>query len=113
MIRIEGATYDDVEKNLSKEAIDDLMINTNRNLVDVRTQLMHMLLVSYFAGKPVLVTVYNYLPFVRMASEIAPNSEKTTYEYDNARRLVKVKDHNGKTVEQYNYQYKKSSELCR
>lgn len=107
VIRIEGATYDDVEKNLSKEAIDDLMINTNRNLVDVRTQLMHMLLVSYFAGKPVLVTAYNYLPLVGMASKIAPNSEKTTYEYDNARRLVKVKDHNGKTVEQYNYQYKK------
>lgn len=106
VIRIVGATYDDVEKNLSKEAIDNLMINTNRSLVDVRTQLMHMLLVSYFAGKPVLVTVYNYQPLVGMASEIAPNSAKTTYEYDNARRLVKVKDHNGKTVEQYNYHYK-------
>lgn len=106
VIRIEGATYDDVEKKLSKEVIDNLMINTNRNLVDVRTQLMHTLLISYFAGKPVLVTVYSYLPFVGMASEIAPNSEKTIYEYDNARRLVKVKDHNGKTVVQYNYHYK-------
>lgn len=106
VIRIVGATYDDVEKKLSKEAIDNLMINTNRSLVDLHTQLMHMLLVSYSAGKPVLVTVYNYQPLVGMASEIAPNGEKTTYEYDNARRLVKVKDHNGKTVEQYNYHYK-------
>ncbi|KMQ67366.1 hypothetical protein ACM39_13045 [Chryseobacterium sp. FH2] len=52
------------------------------------------------------VTTYTYDPLVGMTNSISPNGVKTTYLYDNANRLVKITDANGKTLKEYQYNYK-------
>lgn len=52
------------------------------------------------------VITYTYKPLVGITSVTAPNNMKTTYEYDKLGRLTKIKDHEGKIVEQYDYHYK-------
>lgn len=98
--KIEGATYDEVQSWLTLETINDLEVNVTPEaaLSSIRNKL---------ADKNVLTTTYIYKPLVGMTSVTTPNGETTTYEYDNSGRLIKVKDHNGKTVEQYDYNYKK------
>lgn len=56
----------------------------------------------------VLVTTYEYQPLVGMTKSIAPNGEKTTYEYDAFGRLVKVTDHHGVVIQQNSYNYKRN-----
>ncbi len=99
--KIEGATYAEVEGWLGSSTISNLansnapesLLNTVRNT----------LIVLPLADRGVQVTTYTYQPLVGITSVTAPTGEKTTYEYDNAGRLVTIKDHNGKTVEQYEY----------
>lgn len=52
------------------------------------------------------ITTYTYKPLIGVTSIMAPNNMKTTYEYDGLGRLSKVKEHNGKIVEQHDYNYK-------
>lgn len=52
------------------------------------------------------VTTYTYKPLTGVTSITTPNKMKTTYEYDKLGRLAKIKDHTGKVVEQYDYNYK-------
>lgn len=100
VIRVAGASYDEVKNILSQTAIDNLVMNANPNIDGI-----YNTLVTAFAGKPVLVTACTYKSLVGITSKIAPNNEKTTYEYDSLRRLAKIKDYNGKVVEQYDYHY--------
>lgn len=55
--------------------------------------------------KTALITTYTYAPGIGVTSMTAPNGEITTYEYDTSGRLIKVKDYNGKVIEQYEYHY--------
>lgn len=98
--KIEGATYTEVESWLGASAINALANNTDTVPAALST------VRSLLAGKNVLVTTYTYQPLTGMTSSTAPNGEVTTYEYDSLGRLARVKDHNGKTVEQYDYHYK-------
>lgn len=98
--KIEGATYTEVENWLGSTTIDNLANNVStveNALTTIRNNL---------AGKEVAVTTYTYLPLVGMTSMTAPNGEKTTFLYDSQGRLAEVKDHNGKSVELYDYHYK-------
>jgi YD repeat-containing protein len=52
------------------------------------------------------VTTYTYKPLVGKTSETNPQGVKTTFEYDAHGRLQTVKDHNGKSIENYEYHYK-------
>lgn len=52
------------------------------------------------------VTTYTYVPLLGMKTKTAPNGEVTSFEYDGFGRLVKVLDHDGKAVEEYDYHYK-------
>ena len=98
--KIEGATYADVESWLGTSIITSLA--SNRTTVDAALTSIRNLL----KDKKVQVTTYTYLPLVGMTSMTAPNGEKTTFLYDSQGRLAEVKDHNGKSVEQYDYHYK-------
>lgn len=98
--KIEGATYSEVEGWLGTAVINNLAGNTAT--VDTALNTIR----NTLSGKGVLVTTYTYTPLVGMTSMTAPNGEKTTYEYDSQGRLAKVKDHNLKVVEQYDYHYK-------
>ena len=55
------------------------------------------------AGSGGLVTTYTYQPLVGMLARTEPNRNVTEYVYDNARRLERQKDKDGKVVEQYTY----------
>lgn len=105
VIRVVGASYSEVAGVISQTAIDNLMTKANPTLADIQSK--YQQLVAHFAKRPVLVTACSYKPLVGIATKFAPNQEQTTYEYDSAGRLVKMNDHNGKTVEQYLYNYKK------
>ncbi len=52
------------------------------------------------------LTTYYYAPSLELSRKIAPNGVKTSYEYDNFGRLARIKDHNGKILEEYQYDYK-------
>ena len=98
--KIEGATYTEVESWLGASAINALADNTDTVPAALNT------VRSLLAGKNVSVTTYTYQPLTGMTGSTAPNGEVTTYEYDSLGRLARVKDHDGKTVEQYDYHYK-------
>lgn len=98
--KIEGATYAEVEGWLGATAISNLA--NNSTTVDAVLNTIR----STLSGKGVMVTTYTYKPLVGMTSMTAPNGGKTTYEYDSLGRLVRVKDHSGKVVEQYDYHFK-------
>lgn len=51
-------------------------------------------------------TQYNYtVPLQGFKEMIAPNGLKTSFEYDAFSRLKRVKDHSGKLLKEYDYQY--------
>lgn len=98
--KIDGATYAEVEGWLGATAISNLA--NNSTTVDAVLNTIR----STLSGKGVMVTTYTYKPLVGITSVTAPNGGKTTYEYDSLGRLVRVKDHSGKVVEQYDYHFK-------
>lgn len=53
-----------------------------------------------------IVTTYTYKPLIGMQTATSPNGVTTYYEYDSFGRLQFIKDHNGKIIEQYYYNYK-------
>jgi YD repeat-containing protein len=55
------------------------------------------------AGTGGLVTTYTYQPLVGMLARTEPNGNVTEYVYDNAWKLYRQKDKDGKVVEQYAY----------
>jgi hypothetical protein len=53
-----------------------------------------------------LVTTYTYKPLVGIQTVTDPRGIKTTYSYGPFNRLLNIKDHNGKTLESYEYRYR-------
>ena len=58
------------------------------------------------ANDNALVTTYLYRPLVGVTEIVEPNKEKATFTYDDFNRLFQVKEHNGKVVNEYQYNYK-------
>lgn len=52
-----------------------------------------------------MVTTYTYNPLIGMTSETDPNGMTTFYEYDNAGRLIQIKDNSSKRNEYFDYHY--------
>lgn len=52
------------------------------------------------------ITTYYYDSALNLEQLVMPNGTKTNYEYDSFGRLSCVKDHNGKVIESYQYNYK-------
>lgn len=58
-------------------------------------------------GRPFSVVTYTYRPAVGVTSQTDTNGATTFYEYDNAGRLVSIKDQHGDIVKTYDYHYRK------
>ncbi len=56
--------------------------------------------------KEALITSYTYIPLVGVTSETDPSGRTVFYEYDNAGRLIRVKDQDGNILKDYEYNYK-------
>ncbi len=52
-----------------------------------------------------LVTTYEYIPGIGMTKQTDANGVSTTYTYDTSGRLKLIKDQDGKTIKQFNYNY--------
>lgn len=103
--KIEGVTYDEVKNILGESFITSLASNSAPTEAAIE-QIRIKLLANVSISQRVLVTTYLYKPLVGMAHEIAPNGEKTSYSYNGNNQLQMLRDHSGKIVEQYEYNYK-------
>lgn len=61
---------------------------------------------NYNTNKDVHVSTYLYKPLIGLTSETDPSGRAVYYEYDGLGRLKRIKDANGKIIEQYDYHYK-------
>lgn len=55
------------------------------------------------SGSPALTSSYTWSPGIGLLQETSPNGVSTYYEYDDARRLYRIKNTQGITKEQYEY----------
>jgi len=54
------------------------------------------------------ITVYTYDPLIGTTNTVSPNGIKTSYIYDVNNRLLKTVDSNGKTLKEYQYNYRQN-----
>ena len=99
--KIEGKTYEDVEK-ISSASISQLPGNANTASITAVLNTVR----NGLANDNALVTTYLYRPLVGVTEIVEPNKEKATFTYDDFNRLFQVKEHNGKVVNEYQYNYK-------
>lgn len=59
-----------------------------------------------------LVSTYSYVPFVGMSSETDPTGRSTKYIYDDFNRLQSIRDHEGKILKFFCYNYAGLQEDC-
>ena len=98
---IKGAQYGEIKSWLTEnyiKSIADKLTITEKDLLDLKSRL---------SGKSVLVTLYLYEPGVGIKEVIQPNGNKMYYSYDAFNRLSSIKDLNGNTISNFNYNYKK------
>ena len=95
---ITGATYAQVKSALGSLTPDSLSTSATPN-VNVLQSLPTKL-------SDANVTLYEYKAGAGVSRRTEANGENTTYEYDGLNRLKKEKDHNGKTVNDYEYHYR-------
>lgn len=99
--KIEGVFYSQLKSILGSSIISSIgtcMDNSGMEtyLSTVRQQLSSYLITTY---------IYDHLLGVLLKT-YDPSLKKTEYEYDGFGRLQSIKDHNGKVIEQYDYNYK-------
>lgn len=99
--KIEGKTYEAVEK-ISSASISQLPANANTASITAVLNTVR----NGLANDNALVTTYLYRPLVGVTEIVEPNKEKATFTYDDFNRLFQVKEHNGKVVNEYQYNYK-------
>lgn len=101
---ITGTTYAQVKTALgyTDTQMTTLENSASPDVASVRNQLD-----NYFRNSVSQVTTYTWLPLVGITSVTEPNGNITCYSYDVFGRLQGVTDHNGKTVQNYKYNYKK------
>lgn len=94
---IKGATYTEV-KNALGIFPEDLSSMTNPNMSTING-LRNKL-------PKALITTYTYSPLIGISTIGAPNGATTTFEYNSDGKLLRIKDPNGKTVEEYQYNFR-------
>lgn len=52
------------------------------------------------------IVTYTHDPLLGMTSMTDPNGQETTFEYDKLGRLIRIKDHEGRIIEEYEYTYR-------
>ena len=95
---IKGATYGEVKTALGNVGPETLSSVVNPNMSTIN---------GLRAKLPkTLITTYTYKPLTGILTMTAPHGEVTTFTYDAYGRLVNAKDHNGKFIEKYEYNYR-------
>jgi YD repeat-containing protein len=51
------------------------------------------------------ITTYQHDPVIGILSITDPNGKSQSFDYDLLGRLLRIKDSNGKVIEQYEYQF--------
>jgi len=99
--KIEGElTYQQVRTKLTPAYVDNLATGhniTQTTLSEIYTRL---------DAEKVQITTYTYQPLCGITSIQMPNRELLQYGYDSFGRLLKITDTHGKTIEEYQYNYK-------
>lgn len=99
--KVVGSDYDTVKQFIINQGI----LNNPASDQQLRDELNRIR--GGLAGVKALVSTYTYSPLVGITSETDTNGKTTYYEYDPLGRLKLAKDHNGKILKQYDYQYQK------
>jgi YD repeat-containing protein len=98
---IEGATYNDVIAAASIPISDAITASNDNALTD------GILLPKLNAVREALgayhVTTYTHLPLAGIATVTDVNGKRTSFEYDNQKRLVSVKDNDGNILSENKY----------
>jgi hypothetical protein len=100
VMEIVGMPYS-VVKSLSSAAI--LENGTSAAEITSATESLHAAL----PNKDVLATAYEYSPWHTVSCIIKPNGDRTNYYYDSYGRLEKASDVDGKTIQKYEYNYRR------
>ena len=102
VLRIEGATFSEVQNRLSSNTIKTLgACSTEADIISQTESICRNL-----QNMGVLVTTYLYKPLFGISKIIAPNGQVTSYEYDSLGRLSAIRNHDGTVKEQYIYHNK-------
>lgn len=102
VIKIEGATYEEVKSWVDEKLINDLGLISNYEAVNAILNEIR----NTIADKGVLVTTYLYKPLIGIVKETTANGAVTNYSYDSEQRLEEVRDKDSLVIEQYEYHYK-------
>lgn len=101
MAEMNNISLSEATSALISVGLDWENINNYQLTASQKTQIRN--LQGYFPNGH--ITWYAYKPGIGLSNKIYPNGLLESYEYDALHRLKAVKDHNGKLVDYYRYQY--------
>lgn len=101
LAEIKGATYEEVKKALTMDPAS--MSSCLPSSIPLYLNLIDNL---YKALPSALITSYTYHPLIGISGIISPNKAKTTFEYNSDSKLIRIKDTEGKTMEEYQYHFR-------
>ncbi len=97
--KVEGVAYADIETQAT-------VLSNNNNLTELSFDSLRTLVNDLTDNNKFgMLTCYIYEPLVGVKMIIQPNGQTEYYEYDNAGRLIKVKDHEGNELKKTDYHY--------
>nr|WP_295869880.1 hypothetical protein [uncultured Chitinophaga sp.] len=94
--RVIGANY-----NTAKQFVDQKILDNPIDDAQLRAEVNKLR--NNLPGA--MVTTYSYIPLKGISSETDPSGITTYYEYDSLGRLKLIRDHDGKVLKQFDYQY--------
>ncbi|MBA5630382.1 RHS repeat domain-containing protein [Moheibacter lacus] len=103
--KIEGKTYGELPQTLIQDIVDASNVPANQNNPATLIAMLQGLR-EHSSLSNALVTTYTYRPVSGVSSITPPNGITEYYHYDVYGRLQAVKDHNGKIIQEYKYNYK-------
>ncbi|SFN28249.1 YD repeat-containing protein [Chryseobacterium oleae] len=105
--KIEGLPYSQV---MNLQTVIAAVNASNADADNPANESSLLLALENLKKDPVLknysVTTSTYDPLIGITNSISANGIKTTYLYDSANRLIKITDASGKTLSEYQYNYK-------
>ncbi|MDU1893073.1 MAG: RHS repeat domain-containing protein [Dysgonomonas sp.] len=101
---IKNATYDNIKNLLGETFIKRVTEAIIPSETDLKT--INDLRKNTTTLKDAQITTYTYKPLVGVLTITDPSGVLVKYEYDDFGRLIRTKDTDGKTIEEYNYHYK-------